>query len=243
VNHSLGQGWVLLAQRFLAHAIRQAIEHDGHRNAGATDQYSYRRIVRDGQHHPNRRLGTVANGWTSPRWSETMVVENDPERGYVASSQKLQPPATGPRPVDTIGAPPASTGTRLHALALTVGLIVVTLGVGWLIWSLVEWCRSSTPSYGLTGLRLVRRSDGASAGPVRVLCREVCCLVLIVPTIVVCCALGFTFVMGASPPDDLVRGSRHAPWDVLSGTEVVRVPQQPRYSKFGVPPYEAAQQN
>lgn len=168
----------------------------------------------------------------------------DPERGYVASSHTFQPVATGTRQTDTIGATPASTGIRLHALALTVGLIIVTLGVGWLIWSLVEWRRSSTPSYRLTGLRLVRQSDGTSAGPVRVFFREVCCLVLIVPTIVACCALGITYVMGASPPDDLVSASRHAPWDVLSGTEVVRVtPQQPRYSELGVPSYEAAQQN
>jgi hypothetical protein len=34
---SLRQGWVLLAQRFLAHTVRQAVEYDGHRNAGATD--------------------------------------------------------------------------------------------------------------------------------------------------------------------------------------------------------------
>ncbi|HEX3566687.1 MAG TPA: RDD family protein [Acidimicrobiales bacterium] len=151
---------------------------------------------------------------------------------------------TGTRQIDMIGAPPASIGIRLHALALTVGLIVLTLGVGWLLWSFVEWRRSSTPSYRLTGLRLVRRSDGNPAGLVRVLLREVCCLVLMVPTIVVCGALGITFVMGASPPDDLVSASRHAPWDALSGTEVVRVtPRRPQYSELGVSPYEAAQRN
>jgi hypothetical protein len=37
MNDSLRQGRVLLAQRFLAHAVRQAIEYDRHRNAGATD--------------------------------------------------------------------------------------------------------------------------------------------------------------------------------------------------------------
>jgi len=37
MNHSSRQGWVLLAQCVLTHAIRQAIEHDRHWNAGATD--------------------------------------------------------------------------------------------------------------------------------------------------------------------------------------------------------------
>lgn len=194
---------------------------------------------------PTWRQGTAANGWTNRSWRDTMEgARADPERGYVASRHTLKPSATGPRQIDLTGAPSASTGIRLHALALTVGLIVVTLGVGWLIWSLFEWRQSSTPSYRLTGLRLVRQSDGSSAGPMRVFFREICCLVLILPTIVACCAVGITFVMGASPPDDLVRASRRTPWDVLSGTEVVRVaPRQPRYSELGVPSYEAAQQN
>jgi hypothetical protein len=172
-----------------------------------------------------------------------MEPRRDPERGCVTSKQTWQPLATGPRKTDAIAAP-ASPGIRLHALVVTVGLIIVTLGIGWLVWSLIEWGRSSTPSYRLTDLRLVRRIDGAPAGLARVFVREASCLVLIVPTVVICCLLGIVFVMGASAPDGLLRTPRRAPWDVLSGTEVVRdTPQQPRYAELQVARYEAAQHN
>ena len=139
---------------------------------------------------------------------------------------------------------PASTGERLHAFVLTVGLVVITLGIGWLIWSLVEWGRSSTPGCRLTDLRLARRSDGKPAGLGRVLLREACCLVLIVPTVFVCCVLAIVFVMGASPPDNLLRAPRRAPWDLLSGTEVVRnVRPQPRYSQLRLTSFEPARRN
>jgi RDD family protein len=162
----------------------------------------------------------------------------------MASKSTFQSPTTSPRQNDALSASPASPGVRLHALALTVGLIIVTLGLGWMVWSVVEWHRSSTPSYRLTGLRLIRKSDGTPAGPVRVLVRALCCLVLVMPTIVACAIIGLSFVMGASAPDDLITTSRRAPWDVLAGTDVVRATApQGRYAELPLAPYEAAQQN
>ena len=51
--------------------------------------------------------------------------------------------------------------------------------------------------------------------------RELCVLVLLLPTLVACSLLAVAFVMGASPPDGLLRQPRAAPWDVLTRTEVV----------------------
>src|SRR6185437_9643492 len=70
-------------------------------------------------------------------------------------------------------------------------------------WSVVEWHRGRTPAYRLVGLRVVRTSDGAPIGLWRSALREACCLVLLVPTLLVCGFLALVFVMGASPPDVL----------------------------------------
>ncbi len=142
----------------------------------------------------------------------------------VGSDPRLPYPAsTGGRGQQPSGASlrAARIGPRLHALALTVVLIVATLGIGWLAWSVLEWRRSRTPGYRIVGLRVVRRSDGRGAGWARCALRGLCCALLILPTIAVCCLLAVTFVLGASPPSGLLRRPRAAPWDRLSGTEVV----------------------
>jgi hypothetical protein len=124
--------------------------------------------------------------------------------------------------------PDASFGARIKALFLTAGLFVVTLGVGWLLWSVVEWRRGRTASFRLTGLRVVRRSDGTPIGLGRSIVRNaVLCTVLIIPTIVACVVIGFAFVMGASPPNDLLSKPRNAPWDKMTKTRVVRERRKP----------------
>ena len=115
----------------------------------------------------------------------------------------------------------ASIGARGKAMLLSAGLIAVTLVVGWLVWSMVEWGRGRTPGYRLTGLRVVRRSDGRPARFGRTVVRQVCCLVLVLPTLVVCGLVALAFVMGASAPDGLFRQARRAPWDLVAGTDVV----------------------
>ena len=121
--------------------------------------------------------------------------------------------------------PGASVGTRIKALLLTPLLIVVTLGVGWLAWSIVEWRSGRTPSYRRTNLRVVRKSDGKPIGLGRSVLREACCALLLVPTLVACFLIAFSFVMGASPPEGIFGQSRHAPWDLLTRTDVVNEAQ------------------
>ncbi len=117
--------------------------------------------------------------------------------------------------------PAASFGRRIEAFGLTLLLIVVTLVVGWLVWSVIEWRHGRTASYRLSGLRVVRR-DGT---PVRfgrsVLRNGVVCTLLVVPTVAACAVAGIAFALGASPPDGLFREPRAAPWDRLTGTMVV----------------------
>jgi hypothetical protein len=118
--------------------------------------------------------------------------------------------------------PAAGFGLRVKAFGLTLLLIVVTLGVGWMVWSVVEWRHGRTASYRLTGLRVVRRSDGTPIGLGRSIVRNaLCCTLLLIPTLLVCVLSAFAFVMGASPPNGLLRQPRSAPWDLLTDTRVV----------------------
>jgi uncharacterized RDD family membrane protein YckC len=124
--------------------------------------------------------------------------------------------------------PAASLGRRIGALALSVLLLVVTLVVGWLVWSVFEWRHGRTPSYRLLGLRVVRRSDERPIGLGRSLLRSgVCCPVMAVPTIVIGGLIGLCFAFGASPPDGLLRQPRAAPWDLVTGTMVLDERAQP----------------
>jgi uncharacterized RDD family membrane protein YckC len=124
--------------------------------------------------------------------------------------------------VQSPGAPAATLIARMKALLLTIALMVATLFVGWLVWSVIEWRHGRTASYRLTGLRVVRRSTGQRIGLCRSFVRNaVCCTVLLVPTILACSVIAFAFVMGASPPEGLLRKPRNAPWDLLTDTMVV----------------------
>jgi hypothetical protein len=115
---------------------------------------------------------------------------------------------------------PASLGRRMEAFALAPVLFVVTLGVGWLVWCILEWRNGRTPSYRLLGLRVVRTSDGRPIGLARSLARSSICCLLVIPTAAICCVVGVCFAVGASPPDDLLRRPRTAPWDRLTATKV-----------------------
>jgi hypothetical protein len=118
--------------------------------------------------------------------------------------------------------PAATFGRRINALLLTVVLIVVTLGIGWLVWSVVEWRHGRTASYRKMGLRVVSRSDAKPIGLSRSILRNaILCTLLIIPTVLVCVVLGIVFSMGASPPEGLLNTPRPAPWDRLTGTLVV----------------------
>lgn len=130
--------------------------------------------------------------------------------------------------VSYAGLPGASFGVRIKTLVLTCALVVATLGVGWLVWSVLEWRRGSTASFRLSGLRVVRKSDGTPIGLGWSIVRNaLLCTALVIPTVIVCVVIAVAFVMGASPPNDLFSKPRNAPWDRLTKTTVVQERRRP----------------
>ena len=57
----------------------------------------------------------------------------------------------------------ASRGQRFGALFLDLLLAVVTLIVGWLIWSLIVYARGQSPAKQVLKMRVVRLESGRSA--------------------------------------------------------------------------------
>jgi uncharacterized RDD family membrane protein YckC len=62
----------------------------------------------------------------------------------------------GARPVSTL----VSAGGRLGASLLDALLIMVTLGIGWLIWNLITWANGQTPGKQLLGHVVADASTG-----------------------------------------------------------------------------------
>ncbi|MGH7931979.1 MAG: RDD family protein, partial [Candidatus Binataceae bacterium] len=53
---------------------------------------------------------------------------------------------------------------RLGGYLLEVPLIIVTLGIGYLIWALIAYTKGQTPGKQLLGMRVVTIADGHAAG-------------------------------------------------------------------------------
>jgi uncharacterized RDD family membrane protein YckC len=61
------------------------------------------------------------------------------------------------------GVQPRSIGRVIAAFALAVLLFIVTLGIGYIIWSLVTWAHGQTPAQRLLGLRCWQPGTGRPA--------------------------------------------------------------------------------
>jgi len=54
--------------------------------------------------------------------------------------------------------------TRFGAWALDLLLVIVTLGIGWLVWTMVTWAKhGANPGQRLLGLRIVKADTGEQA--------------------------------------------------------------------------------
>ncbi len=91
---------------------------------------------------------------------------------YVPKPVKVPPPvvpsATIVAASPTRVAPPTSRAMssrrrRAKAQALDLLLIVLTVGVGWSLWSLVAWRHGQTPAKRLMGMRCIDTRAGAAA--------------------------------------------------------------------------------
>ncbi len=61
------------------------------------------------------------------------------------------------------GEPLSTVGKRLGQYLLDVVLVVVTFGIGYLIWSLIIWSKGQTPAMQCLKMRCVRQDTGATA--------------------------------------------------------------------------------
>lgn len=61
------------------------------------------------------------------------------------------------------GALPASNGQVVAAYLLAFALFIVTLGVGYLAWSIVTWGEGQTPAQRIVGLRCWHPATGRTA--------------------------------------------------------------------------------
>jgi uncharacterized RDD family membrane protein YckC len=57
----------------------------------------------------------------------------------------------------------ASFQHRLGAIVLDATLMIITLGIGWLIWSLIVWGEGQTPAKKILKLRTINFTNGRSA--------------------------------------------------------------------------------
>jgi uncharacterized RDD family membrane protein YckC len=112
----------------------------------------------------------------------------------------------------------SSPWRRLGASLLDTLLGVVTLFVGWLIWSLIVWNRGQTPAKQLLGMRTIDRESLHSAGWGRMLLRELPCK-LVISIVASVTLLGFILYFWL-----LWDGERQELWDKMAGTLVVNDP-------------------
>jgi RDD family len=112
----------------------------------------------------------------------------------------------------------ASAWRRLGAHLLDVALVVMTLVVGWLVWSLIVWGRGQTPAKQLLDMRVVEADSGRRAGWGRMCLRELPCKLLIgvVVAIVPIAVVAYFWLVWDAREQEL--------WDKMAGTVVVNDP-------------------
>jgi uncharacterized RDD family membrane protein YckC len=107
-----------------------------------------------------------------------MSTENTPAEQPAPAPAPAAPPAPGFGPAPVVPAPGApvpaaayggtvpqaarvGAGPRFGAQMINIGLAIVTLGIGWLIWTLVTWSsHSANPGQRMLGLTIVKKDTG-----------------------------------------------------------------------------------
>jgi uncharacterized RDD family membrane protein YckC len=116
----------------------------------------------------------------------------------------------------------SSAGRRFGGYLLEGLLAVVTLFIGWFIWSLVVWAQGQTPAKQLLGMRVVRLDQRTCAGWGRMFLRE------FLGKFIVSLIGSFVFGLGALIADCwlLWDKDKQELWDKLAGTVVVNDPEK-----------------
>jgi uncharacterized RDD family membrane protein YckC len=58
----------------------------------------------------------------------------------------------------------ANSGRRIGAFFLAIPLVIITLGIGYVIWGLIAWGNGQTPALQVLGMRVWRPEDNRVAG-------------------------------------------------------------------------------
>ncbi|MBU2670397.1 RDD family protein [Actinoplanes bogorensis] len=98
---------------------------------------------------------------------------------YPPANAELQPysPAAYPLPTPTIATaerPLVSVGGRFGALLLDSLLMLVTLWIGWIIWSMITWSDGQTPAKKLLGHVVADQQTGRPLDWGQMAMREFC---------------------------------------------------------------------
>ncbi|HMS49715.1 RDD family protein [Candidatus Neomicrothrix sp.] len=107
----------------------------------------------------------------------------------------------------------STAGKRFGASCLESLLFLVTIGIGWMIWSLIVWGRGQTPSKQLLGMRVVKQDTGQVATWGTMFVRE-----FVAKTLIGYGSLGITSIVGCFM---VLNDNHQAFWDRLASTLVV----------------------
>ena len=108
----------------------------------------------------------------------------------------------------------ASAGSRLGAALLDGLLMVVTLFIGWLIWSIVLWKQSTSPAKKMLGMVVIDANSGSPASVKQMVMREVVGK-WVVGSVTGIVTLASLIMLWATP-------RRQTVWDYIGTTTVVR---------------------
>ena len=141
-----------------------------------------------------------------------------PPPGGIPLVPPYQPAQNTPLPPGVVV---STAGKRLGGYALELLLIIVTLFIGWLIWSLVVWGNSTSPAKQLLKMKVVKKDTGLRASYGTMVLRELVGKWLIVGIVIgsICgiVALVLDFML-------LWDKDRQELWDKIAGTIVVDDP-------------------
>jgi len=120
------------------------------------------------------------------------------------------------QPLAATGAPLSSAGKRLGAYLLDIVLLVFTLFIGWLIWSMVIWSKGQSPAKALLGMRVIRTDTGRCATWGQMALRE-----LVGKWLLGGITSGITSIISCFM---ILSASRQGIWDKIANTVVVDDP-------------------
>jgi uncharacterized RDD family membrane protein YckC len=115
----------------------------------------------------------------------------------------------------------SSAGRRFGGYLLEGLLFICTLGIGWIIWTLVAWAHGQTPAKQVLGTRVVRLDTRAHAGWGRMFLRD------FIGKLLVSLTFGLLFIGGVIADCWLLWDKdKQELWDKIAGTVVVNDPEK-----------------